>query len=313
MSRGARIWKVTWHVLAILAGLTAIFFLVVVPWFFTWMVTKHRYHFPDPNDGKTPISFGMKFQDIQFKSTDGIVLRGWYVPAAGAAKGTIIYCHGMNRTRIEMLPMAQFGHQLGYNGLLFDFRHAGASGGTMSTLGYQERHDVEGAIRYALDREHAAKPVVLWGVSLGAASALMAASESPQVAAVISDSSFLSLMHVIKHHWKLFFGLPDFPVAYEIAYGIAWRGGFSPSDFNLQKAVERIGDRPIFFVAVQGDRRMLPAYARRLYDDASSPLKKLLVVPGHRHGEGFTSGHAQYEEAVKEFLASLSPAPSGSH
>jgi pimeloyl-ACP methyl ester carboxylesterase len=312
VGKGARIWQITWHVLAILAGLVAVFFFVVVPWFFTWAVTKHRYHFPDPNDGKTPISFGMKFQDIEFHSTDGIHLRGWYVPADGPAQGTIVYCHGMNRTRIEMLPMAQLGHQLGYNGLLFDFRHVGSSGGKISTLGYQERHDVVGAVNYALDEEHAARPVVLWGVSLGAASALLAAADSPQVAAVISDSSFLSLEHVIKHHWKLIFGLPAFPIADEIIYGVAWRGGFRPADFDMEKAVERIGNRPILFVAVQGDRRMLPVYARRLYSLARSPLKQLLIVPGHRHGEGFKSGHEQYEKAVKDFLASL-PAAANSH
>jgi fermentation-respiration switch protein FrsA (DUF1100 family) len=297
--------KIVRYTAVILSGLALAVFLVLVPWFFTWGVTEHRHHFPDPNDGKTPSSFGMKFHDIEFDSTDGILLRGWYVPAGGRAQGTIVYCHGMNRTRVEMLPMAQFGHELGYNGLLFDFRHAGSSGGAISTLGYQERHDVAGAVDYALGREHAARPLVVWGVSLGAASALLAAADSPQVAAVISDSSFLSLDEVIKHHWKLFFGLPAFPIADEIIYGVAWRGGFRPSDFDLQKAVERLGGRPVLFIAVAGDRRMPPAIARRLYDDARSSLKELVVVPGHRHGEGFKSGHEQYERAVTNFLASL--------
>ena len=40
-----------------------------------------------------------------------------------------------NRTRIEMLPDAVFGHSLGYNGLLFDFRHQGMSGGDHHDLG----------------------------------------------------------------------------------------------------------------------------------------------------------------------------------
>lgn len=304
MGRGARIWQITWHVLAILAGLAAVFFFAVVPWFFTWVVTEHPYHFPDPNDGKTPISYGMKFREIEFHSTDGVLLRGWYVPAGPQARGTIVYCHGQNRTRIEMLPMAEFGHSLGYNGLLFDFRHAGRSEGQISTLGYQERHDVVGAVNDALEREQATRPVILWGVSLGAAAALMAA-HSPQVAAVISDSSFLSFEDVIQHHWKLFFGLPTFPIADEVTYGIAWRGHFWPSDFDVEKAVERIGNRPILFIAVEGDRRMPPAIAHRLYAAAQSPRKKLVVVPGARHGEGFKSGHEQYEKAVRNFLASL--------
>jgi pimeloyl-ACP methyl ester carboxylesterase len=302
---GKRIWKIARHVLLILAVLVAGFFLLFVPWFITRLVTTGRYHYPDPNDGKTPLSYGLKFSWIEFDSTDGILLKGWYIPAEGPARGTIVFCHGLNRTRIEMLPMARFAHTLQYNGLLFDLRHQGQSGGKVTTLGYKERLDVLGAVRYALSEEKAARPTILWGVSMGASAALMAAADSPEVAAVISDSSFLSLRDTVEHHWKLFFHLPTFPVANEIIDWIAWRGGYRPSDFNVAKAVERIGDRPVLFIAVEGDRRMPPSIARTLYDDAKSPQKQLVILPGHRHGEGFNQARGPYEKAVEGFLARL--------
>ena len=303
-----RIWQVIRNVILTLAALAAGFLLLFVPWFFGKLATTGRYHYPDPNDGKTPKSYGMDFKWVEFPSSDAIPLKGWYVPVTGAAHGTIIYCHGLNRTRIEMLPMAAFGHELGYDGLLFDFRHQGTSGGEITTLGYKERLDVIGAIRYALDQQHATKPVILWGVSMGAAAALMAAAESPDVAAVISDSSFLSLRATIEHHWRLFFHLPSFPFANELVHWIAWRGGFRPSEFDLVKAVIRIGNRPILFIALQGDRRMPPSIAQKLYSHASSPQKALIVLPGKRHGEGFNQATEQYENAVKQFLAGV-PTP----
>ena len=308
MPKARRIWKVTGWMLVLLAALVVVFFLVVVPWFFTTIVTTNRFHFPDPNDGKTPASFGMPYQEIAFRSSDDIDLKGWYIPAAtssGATEGTIIYCHGQNRTRIEMLPMAQFAHSLGYNGLTLDLRHQGASGGRMSTLGYWERLDVEAAIRYALGEEHATRPIVVWGVSLGAAAALMAAAETPNVAAVISDSTFLTFEDTVRHHWKLFIGGPSFPITDEVIAWVGWRGHFRPSDFDLRQAVERINPRPLLFVAVQGDRRMPPSIAQTLDALATSPAKMLLVVPGTRHGEGFNSGRAQYEQAVREFLGKV--------
>jgi pimeloyl-ACP methyl ester carboxylesterase len=140
---------------------------------------------------------------------------------------------------------------------------------------------------------------------MGAAAALLAAAESPDVAAVISDSSFLSLRDTVEHHWKLFFHLPAFPIADELLYLIAWRGGFRPFDFDLVKAVARIGDRPILFVALRDDRRMPPSIARTLYSHAVSPKKALIVLPGQRHGEGFNQAREQYENAVKEFLSGL--------
>ncbi|MCL5671744.1 MAG: hypothetical protein M1423_10710, partial [Acidobacteria bacterium] len=196
------------NILLALLALLALFFFVVVPWFMTSIITTRRFHFHDRNDGKTPQSYGYQYQSIEFHSSDGIMLKGWYVPAGPDARGTIIYCHGFNRTRIEMLPMEIFGHSLGYNGLLFDFRHSGASGGKIGTLGFKERLDAIAAVHYAIDREKAAPPIVLWGVSMGASASLMAAADSPDIGAVISDSSFLSFRHVIVHHAQLFFHLP---------------------------------------------------------------------------------------------------------
>ena len=72
--------------------------------------------------------------------------------------------------------------------------------------------------------------------------------------------------------------------------------------------MDRIGDRPILFVAVEGDRRMPPSIAQTLYAHAESPLKQIIVLPGHRHGEGFNQAREPYEKAVTQFLASL---PSG--
>jgi fermentation-respiration switch protein FrsA (DUF1100 family) len=300
-----RIWQIIRNVILILAALAAGFFFLFVPWFIVNIGTTGRYHYPDPNDGKTPISYRMNFKWVEFPSSDGVLLKGWYVPATSGARGTIVYCHGLNRTRIEMLPMAAFGHALGYDGLLFDLRHQGASGGERTTLGYKERLDVIAAVHYALYQQGAPRPVILWGVSMGAAAALMAAAESPEVAAVISDSSFLSLRATVEHHWKLFFHLPSFPFANEIVHGIAWRGGFRPSDFDLASAVIRIGSRPILFVALQDDRRMPPSIARDLYSHAASPNKALIVLPGHGHGEGFNQATEQYEIAVRQFLSSL--------
>lgn len=311
------LWRVAKWLLAVLVFAAVGFFYGFVPWFLAGVFTTRRFHFPDPLDGKTPASYGMKYHDIEFKASDGIDLKGWYAPAEGPAKGTIIYAHGLNRSRVEMLPDAAFGHGLGYNSLLFDFRHQGASGGNVCTIGYWERFDVEAAAKYALEQEKAQPPVIVWGVSMGAAAGLEAAAESPDINAVISDSTFLNLNDTARHHYYLFRDvarkrglwwfppLPAFPFVNEVIYLVSWRGHFNPDDFDLEKAVTKIGTRPILFVGVQGDPRMPPDIARRLYGDAESELKDIVIVPGNRHGEGFQSGNKQYEAAVTTFLDNI--------
>jgi fermentation-respiration switch protein FrsA (DUF1100 family) len=305
LSISPRFRRIVRRVLIILVFLVAGFFLGFVPWFFSHIVTRGRFHYPDPNDGKSPTSYGLNARWVVFQATDGVALKGWYVPVEGPPRGTIVYCHGLNRSRVEMLPRAQFGHEIGYNGLLFDFRHHGQSGGDLTTLGYRERLDVLGAVRFALAEEKAARPIIVWGVSMGAAAALLAAADSPEIAAVISDSSFLSLSDTVKHHLKLFLPLPVFPIAHEVIYLTAWRGGFRAQNLDLEKAVERISQRPVLFVAVEGDRRMPPAIAEKLYSRSISPGKGIVILPGARHGEGFNQAREPYQKAVSEFLGRI--------
>lgn len=317
-------WRAIKWVAGILVLVIVVFLYGVVPWFFTNIVTKNGFHYHDVNAGKTPASFGMSYSEIAFRSRDGISLKGWYVPAGDqngdASLGTIVYCHGFHRDRVEMLPMAQFGHQLHYDGVLFDFRNHGRSGGKVTSLGYWERLDAEAAVNQAVMRQPAGRPAILWGVSMGAAAALMAAAEDPQVSAVISDSTFLSFDRVIKHHyvlirsmirrrWWWFPPLPSFPLTDEVIAWSARRAHFDPADFDLEDAVKRIGPRPILFVAVSGDVRMPPRIAKTLYADAQSSQKMLSVVPGTRHGEGFREGNAEYEKAVSEFLTRVQAVP----
>ncbi|MGH9350704.1 MAG: alpha/beta hydrolase [Terriglobia bacterium] len=315
-----RVWRAFKWFIGIIILLLVILFYGVVPWFFTNLVTKNNFRYHDPNAGKTPASFGLSFHNVSFRSRDGVLLRGWYVPASpakgGEPLGTIIYCHGFHRTREEMLLMAVFGHQLGYDGLLFDFRNHGASGGKVTSLGYWERLDAEAAATYALSQEKAPRPVIIWGVSMGAAAALMAAAEDPQVNAVISDSTFLSFDRVIQHHyhlviqivrrhWWWFPPLPAFPITNEVIAWSAWRAHFKPSNFNLETAARQISPRPILFVAVRDDPRMPPTIAQTLYPLDTSPSRQMIVLPGHRHGEGFNDARVPYEKAVSNFLAQL--------
>ena len=121
--------KIFIRISMILVSLAALFFLIVVPWFVARMVMTRRFSFPDPDAGKTPASYGLQFDGIEFQSRDGLTLRGWYVPVNSRDKGSVIFAHGLNRSRVEFLDQAVFVHELGYNALLFDFRHQGRAKG----------------------------------------------------------------------------------------------------------------------------------------------------------------------------------------
>ena len=204
-----------------------------------------------------------------------------------------------------MLERAGELSRLGYGALLYDSRNHGASGPARVGLGYNERLDVEAAVRYLRGEIRTPDRIVLFGISMGATAALLAAAETPDPTAVISDSSFLSFKDTVDHHVKLFLRLPSFPVANELRFFIERRAGFDGSQFNALEAVKRIGDRPVLFIAAAHDRRMPPEIADQLYQACSSTGRDLLIVDGpgsEVHAHAFQANRKVYIDRVAGFL-----------
>jgi uncharacterized protein len=277
-----------------------------VPWYLGGMATTRRFAYNDKeNAGLTPASFGLPFEAASFHAPDGIEIRGWWVPAANAS-GTVVMAHGLNRSRIEMVRRVPFVHEHGWNALVIDMRHHGESGGSATTFGAKEKEDVKAAARFA--RERSPGRVVLWGVSLGGASVVLAAAEQPDVAGVICDSSYRSLEDTVRHHLELFRGfrwwlriVPSWPVAEEAVYWMGRRGDFDPTSVDVLEAASRLDDRPALFVANTEDRRMPKEIAFEL-QRAAGPHAETLIVPGRSHGGAWRDGTAAYQAAVATLL-----------
>jgi len=292
--------------LFVLALLLVFFVFGWVPYFLAGVATTRRFQFPDKeNAGLTPASFDLASEDARFRAADGVELSGWWVPAEGA-RGSAVLVHGLNRSRIEMVRKAPFLHTHGWNVLLFDLRHHGASGGTATTFGYREKEDVRAAVAFA--RGRAELPVVVWGVSLGGASSVLAAADDPAVAGVICDSSYRSLRDTVYHHVQLARGwrwwlriVPSWPVGDEVLFWMGRRGGFEPEAVDVRAAAGRLHGRPVLFVANSEDRRMPKEIAFEL-QAAAGDRAQVLIVPGKSHGGAWRDGTAAYEAAVTAVL-----------
>ena len=290
----------------VLVAALLLFIFGFLPWFLGNRVTKGRFVYNDrENAGLTPQSFSLAFEDVSFQAPDGVALKGWWIPAEDA-RGTVVLVHGLNRSRIEMIRKAPFLHQHGWNALVFDLRGHGESGSAARTLGWFEKDDVRAARAFAQTRS--AGPAVLWGVSLGAAAAALAAADDPSVAGLVCDSSYRSLPDAVRHHVELarharpwLRAIPPWPVTQELLFWIGRSGRFDPDAADVRAAAARLGGRPALFVANSGDRRMPQEIAFELKAVAGDHAK-VLVVPGHSHGGAWREGTAAYESAVADLL-----------
>jgi len=277
-----------------------------MPYWLGGIATTRKFQFPDKeNTGLSPASFDLASEDVAFRSPDGVELKGWWVPAP-EGKGSVVLAHGLNRSRIEMVRKAPFLHRLGWNALLFDMRHHGLSSGEATTFGDREKDDVRAAVAYA--RSRAPGPVVVWGVSLGAASVILAAADDPTVAGIVGDSSYLSLADTVRHHLRIFRGfrwwariVPSWPTADAVLFWMGRRGGFHPEAIDVRAAAARLTGRPVVFVANTEDRRMPKEIAFEL-KEAAGDTATVLLVPGKSHGGAWRDGTAAYEAAVTRVL-----------
>jgi uncharacterized protein len=247
--------------------------------------------------GPTPAVRGMSYSDVSFKTADGLVLRGWWIP--GTQHRTIVMVHGLSNNRGEGLDKAGYLHQAGYNLLVFDLRGHGQSDGSGTTMGYQEPKDVRAAVSEAKTLDGG--PVVLFGYSLGAATAVEDAATDSNVAAVVEDSGFSSAGDVFLARFSEITRLPNTPLAAAVvAFGTIDIG---TSLWNVDPAAMAARlHKPMLAIVGDADTIVPPAEGLALYRAAQGP-KQLLEVPGAGHVQAYYTANRLYESTVLDFLS----------
>ena len=261
----------------------------------------------------TPADHGMAYEDVTLTTSDGLNLAAWYVPNK-AGRGTVIYCHGHLNHRGQMLDQAAFLHENGYSGLLFDFRRHGDSEGTLTTFGYHEWRDARAALNYVVDERGEEGPVILWGISMGAATALLTAAEEPRIDAVIAESSFYAASETLRSDLNRMFGLPSVPFVFLASTITELRVGIRIDALDIGQAVSGLRDTAVLLVGGTADRRMPISINERLYDRIPGARKEIYVAEGATHGDVWEMDRKAYAGQVLEFLGSpglhIDPGPS---
>jgi dipeptidyl aminopeptidase/acylaminoacyl peptidase len=206
----------------------------------------------------TPRDLKMNYEDVSFKTADGLKLHGWYIPAVKTLKKTLILLHGYPADKGDILPVLAFLHQ-DFDLLLFDFRYLGKSEGSYSTAGAKEVEDLLAAIRYLKSR--GIEKVGVWGFSMGGAVALMAIDKAPEIKVVVSESSYSSLAQMALQLFRL--PLLNYPIAYLIGL---WAKVFLGIDVRDVSPAEKIRNTkiPILLIHSSADAVIPFSHARSL-------------------------------------------------
>jgi len=153
----------------------------------------------------SPAEIGLAWEDVGFRTPDGVDIRAWFLPAAPdptTARATLILGHGFGASRHVDLRFPAFLVPAGYNVLMPDFRAHGESGGTQSSVGYLEHRDVQAAVAYLQAR--GLTRIGIMGFSMGAVVAIISAALCPAIAGAIADSGYARLGRPVAqalHNW----------------------------------------------------------------------------------------------------------------
>lgn len=260
-------------------------------------VTARRITAPGPRERKfvTPWELGIPHEEVSFRTEDGLLLRGWWLPAP-EAKRTAIALHGHRGARHHCVGVAAALWRRGANVLLFDHRGRGSSEGELVSLGHFETIDALAAIGYALSRAPRV-PLGLIGYSMGAAVAVMAAARDERVGAVVADSPFASERKMVRLLLRKRIG----PLHRPIAALTECLLPYDPGVVAPLREVTKIAPRACLFIHGMLDRTCDPRGSVRLYEAAGDP-KELWLLEEEGHCDAYFANREAYCERVGAFF-----------
>ena len=278
-----------------------VFFLVI---FWAWVVCAFlflrntylpRLPIPDISQSVLPR------RTVQFHAVDGVPLEGWVV-CGDPSRPWVILCHGLGTNRADLLDVASSLHRAGFNLFLFDFRAHGNSAGRVTSFGWLERRDLEGALAYLGSQpEIPARPYGLYGISMGGAVGLMAAAHDERLGALAVDSPYVNLEETLGRHLTLMYPLPRVPFLWFVLATYRLRFGVWPNQVSPQADAARLSPRPLFLINGAEDPRMPATGARRIFASAGEP-KTLWLIDGAGHLEGPALVPEEYHSRVVGFF-----------
>lgn len=169
--------------------LNVIFIVIVFKILFIFLEQKSLYH-PCKEILETPKNIGIVFEDINFKTADGQLLNGWFIPGKNS-EVTIIYCHGNAGNISHRLHKVKFFYEMGVNFFIFDYRGYGKSTGKPTEKSLYK--DAQAAYDYLVSRSDVDRnKIVVYGKSLGGPVAADLCVNR-QASALILEGSFASV------------------------------------------------------------------------------------------------------------------------
>jgi len=239
---------------------------------------------------------GAPHEEVAFTTSDGLRLRGWYIPSRNRA--AVIAFPGRAGPQSQARMLARHG----YGVLLFDRRGEGESDGDPNAFGWQGERDVHAAVAF-LQRRADVDPQRIGGIglSVGGEMLIEAAAESHELKAVVSEgSSGRSVHDDLANSDKTTDKIGSIASSGVTIATAVFNNNLPPA--SLESLVPKIAPRSVFFIyALHGQNGTEKRPNLGFYAAAGQP-KQIWEVPEGPHIGGIRARPAEYERRVVGFF-----------
>nr|WP_298877273.1 alpha/beta hydrolase [uncultured Mogibacterium sp.] len=252
---------------------------------------------------------------VNIKSRDGLVLKGrLYKKQKNKPKAVIIAVHGFHSSGLrDMGRFADMYSRSGFDYLIVSQRSHFDSEGEYLTFGAKESLDVLDWVNivrkiYTLDI-----PIILHGVSMGAATVLITAgiyesladeNNKPNIICCIADSAYDDIISQISYLLGKRSSITKSVIIGLFKANMRLRAKTKACDASPIESMTNI-KIPAMFIHGKEDRYVLPENSIRLYDACNSDTKELVLIDGAGHACSYVVQPDEYEKSFISFVGNI--------
>jgi hypothetical protein len=232
----------------------------------------------------SPTELGRAFEDVRFKTEDGVALHGWFFPGetnSPRAELAFLICHGNAGNISHRLALSEALLETGASVFVFDYRGYGLSEGRPGEQGTYR--DAQAAHAWLRQKRFRGEQIIAFGESLGGGVVSELALRET-LGSIVLQSTFTSIPDLGK---ELFPWLP-----------VRW---LSSIKYDTRTKLPRI-NMPVLVMHSRGDELIRFHHAEKNFAAANEP--RIFCELRGSHNDGMWE-QKEFHEAIEKLFSAM--------